>query len=127
MPSVLNVDTLVAANGTDPVTLTKQSAAKGHLFSSGTTPSAQGVSLNISSIADTSTGNFQISLVSAMSDNNPTVIVSQYQNQALGNVLVYNISQTLSSTNIPVASYNGSSAASDFSNGVATVFYGDLA
>jgi len=123
----LKVDTVVGSDGTSPVTLTKQSAAKGHLFSSGATPSAQGVSLNISSIADTSTGNFQISLVSAMSDNNPTVSVSQYQNQAIGNVLVYNASQTLSSTNIPVATYNGSGGASDFTNGVATVFYGDLA
>jgi len=100
---------------------------KGFLFSKGATPAAQGKSLNISSIADTATGNFQITLTAAMSDSNPTVNVSQYQNQALGNALVYNSTQTLSSTNIPVATYNGSSAAADYTNGVATVVHGDLA
>ena len=102
-------------------------SAKAHLFSKNATPSAQGVSLNISSIADTATGNFQITLTAAMSDSNPTVNVSQYQNQALGNALVYNSTQTLSSTNIPVATYNGSSAAADYTNGVATIVHGKLA
>ena len=100
---------------------------KGFLFSKGAAPAAQGKSLNISSIADTAAGNFQITLTSAMSDNNPTVTVSQYQNQALGNALVYNSSQTLSSTNVPIATYNGSSAATDYTNGVATIVHGDLA
>jgi len=124
--STLKADTIQSTGG-GAATLTKQSAAKAHLFSKNATPSAQGVSLNISSIADTATGNFQITLTAAMSDSNPTVNVSQYQNQALGNALVYNSTQTLSSTNIPVATYNGSSAAADYTNGVATVVHGDLA
>ena len=124
----LKADTLTHSTaGSLATNYVVQGSAKAHLFSKDATPSAQGVSLNISSIADSATGNFQITLTAAMSDSNPTVNVSQYQNQALGNALVYNSTQTLSSTNIPVATYNGSSAAADYTNGVATVVHGDLA
>jgi len=124
----LKADTLTHSTaGSLATNYVVQGSAKAYLFSKDATPSAQGVSLNISSIADSATGNFQITLTAAMSDSNPTVNVSQYQNQALGNALVYNSTQTLSSTNIPVATYNGSSAAADYTNGVATVVHGDLA
>jgi hypothetical protein len=70
MPSVLNVDTLVAANGTDPVTLTKQSAAKGFgNVDLGTTVLKSG-SLNASSVSDDGVGICTISFVSAMADAN---------------------------------------------------------
>jgi len=124
----LKADTLTHSTaGSLATNYVVQGSAKAYLFSKDATPSAQGVSLNISSIADSATGNFQITLTAAMSDSNPTVNVSQYQNQALGNALVYNSTQTLSSTNIPVATYNGSSAAADYTNGVATVVHGKLA
>jgi hypothetical protein len=51
MPSVLNVDTLVAANGTDPVTLTKQSAAKTFFQCNLAGPTLE-QSLNIASVTD---------------------------------------------------------------------------
>ena len=67
MPSQLNVDTLVAANGTDPVTLTKQSAAKfftEHNLNMDTIEK----SLNASSITDHATGQCSFGITNAMSD-----------------------------------------------------------
>lgn len=57
MPSQLNVDTLVAANGTDPVTLTKQEAVK-HWVNYDATNSTTDGSLNQSSVTDYSAGEF---------------------------------------------------------------------
>ena len=55
MPSVLNVDTLVAANGTDPVTLTKQSAAKAWVGFNTITSTSIFQSQNVSSLTDNGT------------------------------------------------------------------------
>ena len=71
MPSVLNVDTLVAANGTDPVTLTKQSASKqwSHINASFV---VQG-SFNTSSCVDeggNAPNTWTINFTNSMSDNN---------------------------------------------------------
>lgn len=61
--SDIRVDTISAANGTDPVTLTKQSAAKVHAnIQSSNTIRA---SLNVSSIVDQGTGRIQYSFTSA--------------------------------------------------------------
>jgi len=55
MPSVLNVDTIVAANGTDPVALTKQSAATArHTYDQVDSTTID--SLNISTATDVSAG-----------------------------------------------------------------------
>jgi hypothetical protein len=67
MPSVLNVDTLVAANGTDPVTLTKQSAAKAWVKFTNVTTSSINASFNISSLDDDGTGDFGINFTNSMS------------------------------------------------------------
>jgi len=74
MPSVLNVDTLVAANGTDPVTLTKQSAAKVWVHYVG--GSAIQNSFSASSLTDNGIGQDQISFVSSFSDTNYAVAAS---------------------------------------------------
>jgi len=67
MPSVLNVDTLVAANGTDPVKLTKQSAAKAwaNIRQDG---SSLNRSFNCTSISDDATGVRTISFVNSFID-----------------------------------------------------------
>ena len=57
MPSVLNVDTIVDAAGTGPVTLTKQSAAKAWFNFNQDGPAVDN-SLNVSSITDVGTGIF---------------------------------------------------------------------
>lgn len=70
MPSVLNVDTLVAANGTDPVTLTKQSAAKVLWDLNGQGTIALQASFNVSSAADLGTGFYQINYTNAFDTGN---------------------------------------------------------
>ena len=69
MPSVLNVDTIVAANGTDPVALTKQSAAKSWFKFNQDTPTVLD-SFNISSISDDSTGVHSGNFTNNMSNAN---------------------------------------------------------
>ena len=56
MTSVLNVDSIAAKNGTSPVELTKQSAAKAWIDHTQVTTSAIRDSFNISSITDAGTG-----------------------------------------------------------------------
>ena len=67
MPSVLNVDTLVAANGTDPVTLTKQSAAKAYWSAIGTSASINSGSLNTSGLTDNGVGDFTVAFSNSLS------------------------------------------------------------
>ena len=64
--STLKADTLVAADGTSPVTLTKQSAAKVYIrrdFNNNSTDS----SFNISSVTDNALGDQSMNIASAMS------------------------------------------------------------
>ena len=66
MTSVLNVDTIAAKNGTSPVTLTKQAAAKVFIrrdFNNNATDS----SLNISSVTDNALGDQSMNIAAAMS------------------------------------------------------------
>ena len=59
MTSVLNVDTIAAKNGTDPVALTKQMAMKAWMnFDGGTSTAAITDSFNTSSIDDNGGGDY---------------------------------------------------------------------
>jgi len=66
--STLKADTLVAADGTSPVTLTKQSAAKAYGYFNQTTGSAAGYSLNVSSFTDVSAGAMNFNFTNSFSD-----------------------------------------------------------
>jgi len=66
--STLKADTIVAADGTSPVTLTKQSAAKAWCSADGSA-SVSG-SFNISAGTDHGTGDFSYSLTSSFSSVN---------------------------------------------------------
>lgn len=70
--STLKADTLVAADGTSPVTLTKQSAAKAWITYNMST-AAVSDSLNISSITDNSTGQFYVDKTNAFSNINHSI------------------------------------------------------
>ena len=67
--STLKADTIVAADGTSPVTLTKQSAAKVFANFNGSTATLRS-SLNVSSLDDDGVGLFGINLISSMNDAN---------------------------------------------------------
>ena len=73
MTSVLNVDSIAAKDGTSPVTLTKQSAAKAWINLNGAGTIATRGSFNISSIADEGVGAYQTNLTSATADANYAV------------------------------------------------------
>lgn len=69
MASKLSVDEVAAKNGTDPVTLTKQHAAKAWVNFDGTASGATARdSFNNSSMTDNGTGNYDVNLSNAMSD-----------------------------------------------------------
>ena len=74
MTSVLNVDSIAAKDGTSPVELTKQSAAKVWVNYVG--GSSIQNSLSASSLTDNGTGRDQISFVSSFSDANYAVTAS---------------------------------------------------
>ena len=68
--STLKADTIVASDGSSPVTLTKQQAAK--LWSTLDTDSTVALfdSFNVSSVTDDKTGGFGVNATSSMSDAN---------------------------------------------------------
>ncbi len=77
--STLKADTIVASNGTSPVTLTKQSAAKAwsHLdFSAASVHD----SFNESSITDIATGQFTVDTTSALINADYAVVTSACNN-----------------------------------------------
>ena len=67
MTSVLNVDSIAAKDGTSPVALTKQHAAKAWNHFDGTGTVAIDNSFNVSSLIDSSTGQYASSFTNNMS------------------------------------------------------------
>jgi len=74
--SELRADTITASDGTSPVTLTKQSAAKAWVNFNGTGTIAIRESFNTSSLTDNGTGNYASNLTNSMSNANFSVGVS---------------------------------------------------
>lgn len=72
--SEIRVNTISAANGTDPVTLTKQSAAKAWWYSNADAVLQD--SFNISSSTDVSTGRHQVDFTNSMSSSNYSATTS---------------------------------------------------
>ena len=73
--STLKADTIVASDGTSPVTLTKQSAAKSWLNYDGATNTTED-SFNVGSVTDSSTGIFIVIYTNSMSNATPAVSVT---------------------------------------------------
>ncbi len=68
--SEIRANTISAANGTGPVTLTKQSAAKAFGRTTGVYTGLLGDSLNASSIIDDATGSATITFTNSFSSSN---------------------------------------------------------
>jgi hypothetical protein len=77
--SELRADTITASNGTSPVTLTKQSAAKAWVNFNGTGTVAINGSFSIASLTDNGTGDYQINFSSATSDAFYSAVSSSQQ------------------------------------------------
>ena len=77
--SEIRTDTISAANGTDPVTLTKQSAAKAWLHYSDGGTAVINSSFNIASLTDVSSGNYQPNFSSSFSSSSYCVLAGGAQ------------------------------------------------
>lgn len=119
MPSVLNVDTLVAANGTDPVTLTKQIASKAYVTKN-QAGSAILESFGVSSISDDASGTHTINVTNSMSSSNYHVPCSVRETGAR-----FVGQGSITSSSIQVLTWNVSVALADIQ--VGSDFVGDLA
>jgi hypothetical protein len=73
--STVKVDTLVASDGTSPVTLTKQSASKAWIDFAGDGSSING-SFNVASLTDNATGDYTPNFSSSMSNANYAITTS---------------------------------------------------
>ena len=72
--SELRADTITASDGTSPVTLTKQSAAKAFLkFGTSSSTASLGSPLNVSGLSDNGTGDTTVSFTSSFSDTHYSV------------------------------------------------------
>jgi hypothetical protein len=68
--SEIRATTISNAAGTGPITMTGQYAAKAWVNFNGTGTVAIRDSMNVSSLSDTSTGEYEVNLTNAMSDTN---------------------------------------------------------
>ena len=110
MTSVLNVDSIAAKDGTSPVELTKQEAAKAWVNFNGTGTIAARDSLNLSSLSDGGTGDFTVNFSSAFNNSNYSAVANGSESTGgtgeLSNRNV--IVRTLTTTNFKLYNYSGS-------------------
>lgn len=86
--STVKADTIVASDGTSPVTLTKQSAAKCWLYAQHRTATVEAKnSFNVSSWVDDATGRSTTNFTNAMSGTNYVILVSSSYNATAGSGL----------------------------------------
>ena len=122
MTSVLNVDSIAAKDGTSPVELTKQSAAKAWVNFNGTGTIATRDSLNTSGLLDNGTGQYSFTLANAMSDTSYAAQVTPREGGYMGGF--YHSSSTASLVRVSSVTDSGSYADS---NVMACSTLGDLA
>jgi len=126
--SELRTDTITGSDGTSPVTLTKQSAAKVWANHNNTGTVAINASFNVSSLSDSGSGGGQLSFSNAMSDAyySATHGGNQGGSQTAGGGTEDNIfTGTQAAGSVYVIQMNGGSA-TDFVS-VNTTINGDLA
>ena len=125
MTSQLNVDTIADKAGTGPVGLTKQSAAKAFAQFAGDGTAQINESFGMSSLSDTGTGLYVLTVSSAMSSSDYTVVLHGISDANYpAHVGSYDTSRT--TTTFPVNSSNSGSAWADVST-LDAVIFGDLA
>lgn len=127
--SNIRAGTISGVNGTDPVTLTKQSAAKAWVNLNGTGTIAIRDSYNVSSLTDAATGDYICNFSSNMASNNYS---SSVNSGGAGVVIASGRSGNSSSFGsniawIRVGSRDGNSQAWVDSEMLAVTVHGDLA
>ena len=132
--SELRADTITASNGTSPVTLTKQSAAKAWANLNGTAATAVlRDSFNQSSTTDNSSGDYTFNLTSSMSDGNYGFTTSGCAGTNSSSLVVlvksatqYGTPSNQTSSACQVTCHNYVNTATD-TGAVYPIFHGDLA
>ena len=131
--STLKADTIVATDGSSPVTLTKQSAAKAWFEYTSITSTALAGSFNISGVTDNGTGDASLSFANNMSSsvyvaNVSDVSFSAAKNTSVGNYVesTQNTKQKTSSTFTSISSAHATTTAYDHCENMGTI-HGDLA
>ena len=123
MTSVLNVDSIAAKNGTSPVALTKQTAAKHFLSFDGNTENDIKLSFNTSSVADSGTGAYAVTLTNGTSSAFSTVLGTAFR--AAHWVCTNHGQGMASTTSYSLDCRNSSASLADIETGSA--IHGDLA
>lgn len=125
--SELRADTITGSDGTSPVTLTKQSAAKAWNNINGTGTIAIRDSFNIASITDNGTGVYTHSLSNAMSTSNSFAFSGFVRCSGNAGFFAGDDDNTFTSSSVKHATY-GSGATSVADALYATIdIHGDLA
>jgi len=125
--STLKADTLVAADGTSPVTLTKQSAAKAWAEIDGDAATVVAFdSFNASSFDDDGTGLYTFHLSSSMSDANYCMATNAARNAQITTSNRAAASAAEDSNSVLVGLRNLSGTAVDAEH-IGCVVFGDLA
>ena len=109
--STVKVDTLVASDGTSPVTLTKQSAAKMWANLDGSTFGLR-QSFNTSSATDNGTGDYTFSFTNSTSDSDYATTINQ-GNQTGSDFWGYRGSHSHATGSVREKSRNTSNSAAD--------------
>jgi len=125
--SSIRANTISAANGTDPVTLTKQAAAKAWIVQdTGGTNVTRG-SLNISSFTDDGTGDHKLNYSNSFSGSDNYSVTGSTSTTTGGNpgVIQSNVSSTVSLLDFEVK--RSTDGAKSDSNIVGIHIHGDLA
>ena len=125
--STLKADTIVAADGTSPVTLTKQSAAKAWVKFNGSTVTIVD-DVNVASITDNGTGDFTINMSSSFATAN--YCVSSTNGKIANNSGIWSVAEnsaaspTTSAYRLNVQSPSGTQ---NDNTSIKNTFHGDLA
>jgi hypothetical protein len=128
MTSVLNVDSIAAKDGTSPVELTKQSAAKAWVNFDGTGTPATTYSFGVSSLDDNGTGNYDVNYTTAFSNNRygAMITVSDKPGSHNDNVGVI-VSGSMAAGSLRLYTYRSSTAAQNDLPIITQSSHGDLA
>jgi len=132
--SELRADTITGSDGTSPVTLTKQQAAKALIDFDGASSTTVDKSLNISGLVDNSTGNFTISISSSFDSADYYFIAGTagYESGAMNAATLFGQfdNSTRTSSQIQCESWvtnTGNSRTAIYLDNCDAVWFGDLA
>ncbi len=125
--SELRADTITASDGTSPVTLTKQSAAKAWVNVDGTGTVSLRDSFNSTSLVDNGTGDYSHSFVSSMANVNHAS--SGINNPSFAGTFNRSISliQVASASSISYKSAKISTSTAEDQESLQVITHGDLA